>query len=138
MERGKYVVGIGSERGTPLEVVGQGVMQCLDKNNIVMDEVVCITSVHMKAHDPAYTAFAAIHDVQLITCDTLALKAVTSGSLESGDFLPEDISRLSALFLSGARQLMVPPFRFCLSHDGLSVIVSVCRVTGRLGINACA
>ena len=63
--KGCYVVGMGSVRGTPLEVVGQGVMQCLDRYQVDMEDVSFVASIHMKAYDPAYSDFARIHGVAL-------------------------------------------------------------------------
>ncbi|CAM3723748.1 cobalamin biosynthesis protein [Parendozoicomonas haliclonae] len=128
---GQYVIGIGSERGTPLEVVGQGIMQCLDQYDIEMGNVACIASVHMKAHDPAFKAFARIHEVPLITCNTQEMKAAR---LKAGCgarqpwFTQDEVSRLSALYFSGASQLMYPPFYFFIGHNHHRITVSVCKV----------
>ena len=128
--RGNYVVGVGSERGTPLEVIGQGVMQCLDRYQVDIDDVSFVTSIHMKAYDPAYSDFARIHDVAFITCDALSLKSVATVVSDNGQvswFDPRAVSELSALFFSGAKELLAPPFHFQLSQGTHEVVVSVCR-----------
>ena len=137
IEEGRYVVGVGSERGTPLEVIGQGVMQCLDRYQVRIEDVSLVVSVDLKFYDPAYAAFARIHNVPFMTCDTLSLKSVSQADSTRRHlswFDSRAVSELSALFFSGARRLLAPPFRFRLSLDCHSVVVSICR-RGEVGIN---
>ncbi len=129
----RYVVGVGSERGTPIEVLGQGIMQGLDQYNVDIDDVVCVTSVHLKAKDPAYIAFAEVHDVPLVTCSILALKGVEESlSLSTSQvdpwYSPQEISQLSALFVSGSDRLFAPLFSFRLLPDEPDMAVSICAV----------
>ncbi len=128
-----YVVGVGSERGTPIEVLGQGIMQGLDHHNIDIDDVACVTSVHLKANDPAYLAFSEAHDVPLVTCSVLALRGVEETlSLSHPQvgpwYTPQEISQLSALFVSGSDHLTAPLFYFRLLPDEPEMVVSICAV----------
>ncbi|WP_281647422.1 cobalamin biosynthesis protein [Parendozoicomonas sp. Alg238-R29] len=124
-----YVVGLGSERGTPLEVIGQGVMQYLDTLAIDVKDVI-VASIAIKKHDPAYDGFARVHGVPFITCDAVTLHSVAV-STDSGVPLlaPESVSERSALFFSGANQLLAPSFRFRLCFNERGVVVSVCRAS---------
>ncbi|MTI14888.1 cobalamin biosynthesis protein [Sansalvadorimonas verongulae] len=123
-----YVVGIGSERGTPLEVIGQGVMQYLDQLDIDIQDVL-VASLEIKQYDPAYGRFAQVHDVPFVTCDAVTLSAVSGCSDPSIPwFDPKSISERSALFFSGAQQLLAPSFSFRLCLGERGVVVSVCKV----------
>ncbi len=126
----KFVLGIGSERGTPLEVIGQGVMQRLDQLSIDIRDINTVASVHFKQYDPAYHAFARIHNLSFVTCDTEALFSVSApakGCFGKGWFGPDAISERAALFFSRAQQLLAPSFPFRLCYGQHVVVVSVCR-----------
>lgn len=126
-EKAGYVVGIGSERGTPLEVIGQGVMQYLDHLNIDVQGVL-VASIAIKQHDPAYCGFAQVHGVPFVTCDAITLSEVVGCTDPNIPwFDPRSVSERSALFFSGARQLLAPSFRFRLSLGDRGVVVSVCK-----------
>ena len=127
---GSFVVGVHSERGTPLEVIGQGVMQRLDQLDIHIKDVSKVVSIHLKQFDPAYDAFARVHNVPFVTCDTDALLSVSApaqGCLGRGWFGSAAVSERSALFFSKARQLLVPTFPFRLCYGQHFVVVSICR-----------
>ncbi len=126
----RFVIGVGSIRGTPLEVIGQGVMQRLDELSIKMAEVDLVTSIHIKSFDPAYNDFARIHDVPFVTCDAVSLLSV-NGEIIIGERAawsdPRGISERSALYFSKARQLYAPSVIFRLSHGAHCVAVSICQ-----------
>ena len=128
--KGSFVIGVHSERGTPLEVIGQGVMQRLDQLNIHIRDVTKVASVRLKKYDPAYDAFARIHNVPFVTCDTEALFSVSApvqGGLGKGWLGSVAVSERSALFFSKARQLLAPSFPFRLCYGQHFVVVSICR-----------
>ncbi|MCL6270077.1 cobalamin biosynthesis protein [Sansalvadorimonas sp. 2012CJ34-2] len=127
---GNFVVGVHSIRGTPLEVIGQGVMQRLDQLDIDIRDVTKVASIHLKKFDPAYDEFARVHDVPFVTCDAEALWSVSApaqGCMGLGWFSPAAVSERAALFFSEARQLLAPTFLFQLCYGQHYVVVSICR-----------
>lgn len=132
-----YVVGVSSERDTPIEVVGQAIMQGLDAYAIDIQHVACVVAIHAKAYDPAFTVFAEVHKVPLVTCSVQCLKWLADDMARDQQintlvteswFNLEELSRLSALFISGTRRLIAPPFWYRILPNKPHVIVSISTI----------
>jgi len=133
----RYVVGVSSARDAPLAVVGQAIPQGLDAYHINIKHIARIAAIHAKAYDPAFTTFAEVHEVPLVTCSVQGLKWVADelareqqieAFVSESWFNLEELSRLSAFFVSRSRRLFAPSFWYRILPDKPHVIVSVTEV----------
>ncbi|OQX35327.1 MAG: hypothetical protein B0D91_11020 [Oceanospirillales bacterium LUC14_002_19_P2] len=127
------VVGVSCHRDTPLEVVGQGLVQFLDDNGLSIDSVRYLAGLDLQRHHPALNDFGIIHDIPLLTyrieellgADPEQPLARMKRLWESGRF---SVADAAARHCSGATTALVPESTFCLQTDGPSVSMVICRI----------
>ncbi|WP_211829811.1 cobalamin biosynthesis protein [Kistimonas asteriae] len=127
------VVGVYCHRDTPLEVVGQGLVQFLDDNGLSIDSVRYMAGLDLQRHHPALNDFGIIHDIPLLTYRIEELLgaaperpvALMKRLWENGRF---SVADAAARHCSGATTALVPESNFCLQTDGPSVSMVICRI----------
>lgn len=127
------IVGVYCHRDTPLEVIGQGVVQCLDNNGLSINSVRYLAGLELQRHHPALNDFGIIHGIPLLTyrieellgADSEQPLALMKRLWESGHF---PVADAAARHCSGAATTLVPESTFCLQTDGPSVSMAICRI----------
>ena len=127
------VVGVYCNRDTPLEVVGQGLVQFLDDHGLSIDSVRYLAGLDLQRHHPALNDFGIIHDIPLLTysieelleADPERPVSEMKHLWENGHF---SVAEAAARYSSGARTVLVPESTFYLQANGPSVRMVICRI----------
>ncbi|GAA4652217.1 hypothetical protein GCM10023116_45010 [Kistimonas scapharcae] len=127
------VVGVYCHRDTPLEVVGQGLVQFLDDNGLSIDSVRYLAGLDLQRHHPALNDFGIIHDIPLLTYSIEELLGADPERpvdemkrlWECGRF---SVAEAAARHSSGATTILVPESTFCLQAGGPTVSMVICRI----------
>ncbi len=135
------VVGVWCHRDTPLEVVGQGLVQFLDDNGLSIDSVRYLAGLDLQRHHPALNDFGIIHDIplltygidELLTADRSRSVIQVKGLWENGRF---SVAEAAARHCSGASTVLIPESTFCLQAGGPSVKMVICRIPDSHGLAA--
>ena len=74
------ILGIGCRKDTPQEAIETGVRTFIEQQGINPHAICCVASIDLKANEPGLVAFAANHNLPLVTFDAETLNA------QEGDF----------------------------------------------------
>jgi cobalt-precorrin 5A hydrolase len=129
------VLGIGCDRGTPIELIERGIAATFATHGLSETCVRELATIDKKADEPALLQLSAQRGWPLTTFTAEALDAL---GVEQGVENPSErvktfvgtrgVSEPAALLAAGARQLLVPKQRYTEDGAGRSMTLSVAEI----------
>lgn len=130
-------VGLGCDRGTPLETVETALEQALASVGLAPDQVAVLASIDMKADEPAFLQLAEARGwpLHFYTAARLALVAVPNPSETVRRFMgTPSVSEAAALLAASSPTLIVEKFKW-RGADGRNATVSIAPMSRSLSSN---
>jgi cobalt-precorrin 5A hydrolase len=126
------VLGLGCDRGTPVELVERGVHALLLRAGLSPRSVKAIATIDKKADEEALLALSARHGWPMVTYGAAELDAVPGIENPSETVLrhvgTRGVSEPAALLAAGASRLLVPKQSYTEPDAGRSMTLAVARV----------
>lgn len=129
------VLGIGCDRGTPLELIERGIAATFTTHGLSEKCVRELATIDKKGDEPALLQLSALRGWPLTTFPAEALDAL---GVEQGVENPSErvktfvgtrgVSEPAALLAAGARQLLVPKQRYTEEGAGRSLTLAVAEI----------
>jgi cobalt-precorrin 5A hydrolase len=129
------VLGIGCDRGTPLDLIERGIASILGAHGLSAKAVRSLATIDKKADEPALLALShARHwPLEIFTAEMLDALGAEDGVENPSDRVKafvgtRGVSEPAALLASGAKSLLVPKQRYTEEGAGRSMTLAVAEI----------